>query len=204
MNAWVLERDKYMNEAEVKKLRKYAEDRALADLAKGRTRNVRVWAVVDFALGTGARVAEICNVKIKDLDLRKTEPKILIHGKGGKNRWVYISQSLRKHLLEYLAWKKKSVDEPIEPDDHLFLSERKTKFATRSLQSMFETAVRGAGLPKYSIHACRHSFGTYLYQKTKDLRMVQKQLGHASIATTQVYADVTPEMMSNGIQGLWE
>ncbi len=69
---------------------------------------------------------------------------------------------------------------------------------------MFETAVKGAGLPKYSIHACRHSFGTYLYQKTKNLRMVQKQLGHVNIATTQVYADVTPEEMSNGIQGLWE
>ena len=160
MNAWVLERDKYMNESEVKKLRKYLEDKALADLAKGRTRNVRVWAVIDFALGTGARVAEICNVKIKHLDLQKKEPKILIHGKGGKQRCVYISHSLRKHLLQYLDWKKNAADEPTGPDDHLFLSERGGKFATRSLQSMFETAIKGASLPKYSIHACRHSFGT--------------------------------------------
>ena len=86
MNAWVLEREKYMNESEVRKVRKYLEDKALADLAKGRTRNVRVWAVIDFALGTGARVAEISNVRIKDLDLQKKEPKILIHGKGGKQR----------------------------------------------------------------------------------------------------------------------
>jgi integrase/recombinase XerD len=162
------------------------------------------WVIIARRFTTGARVAEICNVKIKDLDLQKKEPKILIHGKGGKKRWVYISQSLRKHLLEYHVWKKKSVDEPVEPDDYLFQSERGGQFATRSLQSMFEIAVKGAGLPKYSIHACRHSFGTYLYQKTKDLRMVQKQLGHVSIATTQVYADVTPEEMSNGIQGLWE
>ncbi len=204
MNAWVLEREKYMNESEVRKLRKYLEDKALADLAKGRTRNVRVWAVIDFALGTGARVAEISNVKIGDMNLQRNEPKVLIHGKGGKQRLVYISQSLRKHLLEYLDWKKKSVDEPTGKDDYLFLSERGGKFATRSLQSMFETAVKGAGLPRYSIHACRHSFGTYLYQKTKNLRMVQKQLGHASIATTQVYADVPPEEMSNGVQGLWE
>jgi site-specific recombinase XerD len=204
MNAWVLERNKYMNESEVKKLRKYLEDRALADLAKGRTRNVRVWAVIDFALGTGARVAEICNVKIEDLDLQKKEPKILIHGKGKKQRWVYISQHLRKHLLEYLDWKKKSVDEPTGPDDYLFISERGDKFATRSLQSMFKSAVKGANLPTYSIHACRHSFGTYLYQNTKNLRMVQKQLGHSSVATTQVYADVTPEEMSSGMQNLWE
>jgi len=193
-----------MNEAEVRKLRKYLDDKALADLAKGRTRNVRVWAVIDFALGTGARVAEISNVRIEDLDLQKKEPKVLIHGKGGKQRFIYVSQSLRKHLLQYLDWKKKAVGEPIGRDDYLFLSERGGKFATRSLQSMFETAVKGAGLPKYSIHACRHSFGTYLYQKTKNLRMVQKQLGHVNIATTQVYADVTPEEMSNGIQGLWE
>ena len=204
MNAWVLERHKFMTEVEVRKLRKYLEDKALADMAKGRMRNVRVWAVVNFALGTGSRVAEISNVRIRDLDLQRNEPKVLIHGKGGKQRLVYISPALRKHLLEYLDWKKKAVDEPTGKEDYLFLSERGGKFATRSLQSMFETAVKGAGLPKYSIHACRHSFGTYLYQKTKNLRMVQKQLGHTSVSTTQVYADVTPEEMSNGVQGLWE
>jgi integrase/recombinase XerD len=193
-----------MNESEVRKLRKYLEDKSLADMAKGRTRNVRVWAVVNFALGTGSRVAEISNVRIRDLDLQRNEPKVLIHGKGGKQRLVYISPALRKHLLEYLDWKKKAVDEPTGKEDYLFLSERGGKFATRSLQSMFETAVKGAGLPKYSIHACRHSFGTYLYQKTKNLRMVQKQLGHTSVSTTQVYADVPAEEMSKGVQGLWE
>jgi site-specific recombinase XerD len=107
-------------------------------------------------------------------------------------------------LLKYLDWKKNSADETTGNEDYLFMSERGGKFATRSLQSMFETAVKGAGLRKYSIHACRHSFGTYLYQKTKNLRMVQKQLGHVNIATTTVYSDVTPEQMSNGVQGLWE
>ena len=70
---------------------------------------------------------------------------------------------------------------------------------------IFKTCLAAANLPPYySIHACRHSYGTYLYQKTKDLRMVQKQLGHASITTKTVYADVTIQDTLNGVNGLFE
>ncbi len=65
--------------------------------------------------------------------------------------------------------------------------------------------MKEAGLPDYySIHACRHSYGTYLYQKTKNLRLVQKQLGHSSITTTTVYADVPLEETLEAVNGIFE
>ena len=201
---WELTRDKYMSLDEVKRLRRSSEDQALADLAKGRTSAVRSWAVIDFALSTGVRVSEIVQVKIGDLSLSRSEPQLtVLSGKGGKPRVVTLPQELRKHLREFIAWKKR-VEEPTGPEDYLFVTERGGKFTTRALQLLFKRAAQRAGLPDYfSIHACRHTYGTYLYQKTKDLRLVQDQLGHSSPVVTQVYSHITPEDRVRSVNGLW-
>ena len=201
---WELTRDKYMSMDEVRRLRRSAEDRALADLAKGRTTAVRTWAVIDLALSTGLRVSEIAELKISDLNLNGPEPQLLVrNGKGGKPRTVTLPQDLRRHLREFLAWKKR-LKEKTGPEDHLFVSERGDRFTTRGLQYLFKQAAEKAGLPShFSIHACRHSYGTYLYQKTKDLRLVQDQLGHSSPIVTQVYSHITPEERVRSVNGLW-
>jgi integrase len=78
-------------------------------------------------------------------------------------------------------------------------------YTTRALQMMFKDAANRAQLPAhYSIHGLRHSWGTYLYQKTKNLRLVQKELRHRSPQTTAVYADVTPEERSEAVNGVWD
>jgi site-specific recombinase XerD len=201
---WELTRDKYMSMDEVRRLRRSAEDRALADLAKGRTTAVRTWAVIDLALSTGLRVSEIAEIKTSDLNLTGPEPQLLVrNGKGGKPRTVTLPQDLRRHLREFLAWKKR-LKEKTDPEDHLFVSERGDRFTTRGLQYLFKQAADKAGLPAhFSIHACRHSYGTYLYQKTKDLRLVQDQLGHSSPIVTQVYSHITPEDRVRSVNGLW-
>lgn len=97
------------------------------------------------------------------------------------------------------------MEEPTNPEDFVLISSHGQKFSTRGLQYAFKVAIREAGLPNYySIHACRHSYGTHLYQRTKDLRLVQKQLGHASITTTTVYADVTIEATVEAVNGLFK
>jgi len=74
-----------------------------------------------------------------------------------------------------------------------------------ALQKQFKKATRAAGLnPEYSIHATRHTFGTQLYERTKDLRMVQRQLGHSSIATTTIYAGVSKERTLEAMNGLYK
>jgi site-specific recombinase XerD len=201
---WELTRDKYMSMDEVRRLRRSSEDRALADLAKGRTGAVRSWAVVDLALSTGLRVSEIAEIKISDLTLNGPEPQLVVrNGKGGKPRTVTLPQDLRRHLREFIAWKKR-LKEPTGPENFLFVSERGEQFTTRGLQLLFKRAAEKAGLPShFSIHACRHSYGTYLYQKTKDLRLVQDQLGHSTPVVTQVYSHITPEERARSVNGLW-
>ena len=160
--------------------------------------------MVDVALSTGLRVSEIAEIKISDLTLNGPEPQLLVrNGKGGKPRTVTLPQDLKRHLREFIAWKKR-LKEPTGVEDCLFLTERGGKFTTRGLQLLFKRAAEKAGLPAhFSIHACRHSYGTYLYQKTKDLRLVQDQLGHSTPGVTQVYSHITPEERESSFNGLW-
>ncbi len=201
---WTLDRQKFLSEAEVKKLRRVVEDKALADLQKGRTTWPRFWMVIDLAIGAGLRVSEIANLKVDNLYLNSREPRIRVTGKGNRTRDVFISRDLMKHLSDYLEWKK-VMDESTNSSAYLLVSSHGKPYSTRTLQYAFKVSLKEAGLPHYySIHACRHSYGTYLYQKTKNLRLVQKQLGHSSITTTTVYADVPLEETLEAVNGLFE
>jgi site-specific recombinase XerD len=201
---WTLDRQKFLSEVEVKKLRRVVEDKALADLQKGRTTWPRFWMVVDLAVSAGLRVSEIAGLKVGNLYLNSREPRLQVTGKGQKTRDVFISRELMKHLSQYLKWKR-SLDEPLGDDDPLLMSSHGKAYSTRTLQYTFKVSLKEARLPKYySIHASRHAYGTHLYQKTKDLRLVQKQLGHSSITTTTVYADVTVEETLDAVNGLYE
>jgi site-specific recombinase XerD len=200
-----LERRKYMSEPEVRKLRRAVEDRAVADLAKGRTTWPRFWMVMDLATGTGMRVSEIGRLRIGHLFLGHQEPRIYVsRGKGGRSRDVFIAKALRKHLLDFISWKK-LVGEPVGSDDPLLLSSHRRPYGTRMLQYAFKCALAAAGLRlDYSVHACRHSYGTFLYQRTKNLRMVQRQLGHSAITTTTIYTDVPVDEIVQGVNGLFQ
>ncbi len=201
---WTLDREKFMSEEEVKKLRRVCEDKALADIQKGRTTWPRFWIAIDLAVNAGLRVSEITNLKVGNLYLNSKEPRLRVTGKGDKTRDVYISKVLFKHLTDYLKWKR-TLNEPTGDGEFLLLSSHGRKYSTRTLQYAFKRAAKITGLPEYySIHACRHSYGTYLYKKTKDLRLVQKLMGHSDISTTTIYSDVTVDAALEGVNGLYE
>ena len=188
---WVIDRTKYMTEQEVELLRSTVEAKARADLEWGRTTWPRFWMAVDLAISAGMRVSEIAALRIENLYLSDHEPRLRVTGKGKKTRDVFISKDLLLHIAEYLKWKR-LVNESTTPAECLLVSSHRKPYCTRTLQYAFKMCARSAGLPDYySIHACRHSYGTILYQRTKNLRLVQKQLGHSSITTTTVYADVS-------------
>jgi len=201
---WTLDRQKFLSESEVKKLRRVIEDKSLADLQKGRTTWPRFWMTIDLAVSAGLRVSEIANLRVDNLYLNSKEPRIRVTGKGNRTRDVFISRDLMKHLSSFLEWKR-TMNEPIDKDDFLLMSSHGKSYSTRALQYAFKVSIKESGLPSYySIHSLRHSYGTYLYQKTKDLRLVQKQLGHSSIATTTIYSDVTMEETVEAVNGLFE
>lgn len=201
---WTLDREKFLSETEVRKLRRTVEDKALADLQKGRTTWPRFWMVIDLGASAGLRVSEIANLKIADLYLNSREPRLRVTGKGNRTRDVFISRDLLKHLTGFLEWKR-NMEESLDNSNFLLVSSHGKAYSTRALQYAFKVSLTEAGLPHYySIHSLRHSYGTYLYQRTKDLRLVQKQLGHSSIATTTIYADVTVEQTLEAVNGLFE
>ncbi len=114
-----------------------------------------------------------------------------------------IGDKLKKHLKDYLAWKR-SQGEPMNPDSSLFISERSALMTLSAIQKRFKRWTQLAGLDeRYSIHSARHSYATALYRSTKDLRMVQKQLGHSNCRITEVYADVLREDIEKAVNALY-
>ena len=205
----MLDRTKYMSRDEITKLRTYCEAMSLRDLARGRERYIRSWAIVDTLTSCGIRASECRFLKLSDLNLGKKEPLLRVNGKGSngrgpKVRYVNVPTGLRKHFVEFIAWKK-LVGDDMDEDAYLFPSSKQGQpFTLGGLQMRFKSLAREAGLPKHhSLHSCRHSYGTYLFQKTKNLRLVQKELGHSNVATTTIYADVTAEEAAQEVNGLW-
>ncbi len=175
-------------------------------MAKGHKVAVRDYFIVDLALSAGLRVADIADLKCKDIFLRDGFCALLVrNGKGGKKRLVRFNRAFKRHYNEYILWKQ-AVGEPVGLGDPLLLSSNTGgHMTTRALEKAFKrTAVR-ADLPShYSIHCLRHTYACELYRASGyNLRLVQKQLGHAHVATTQVYADVVEPDMQRALQRLY-
>ncbi len=195
----VIDRDKYMDATEAKQLRTVTEAKAIVDFKKGRVGGVLAWMVVDLMLSTGLRVSEAALLKIQDVDLKRGLLKVTrLKRKKKTKESLATGKDLIEHLREYIAW----TDMAKGP---LFVGGR-GPLTSRGLQQIWKAAVKRAGLPKeLAIHSARHTLAVHLLKKTSNLRQVQKQLGHASPATTaNMYADITFEDMQNGLNGLYQ
>jgi integrase/recombinase XerD len=168
---------------------------------------VRDYLLVALDLSTGLRVSEIAALRCGDLFLGCGMSSLIVRkGKGGKPRTVVLNREIRNHLLRYLRWKK-DAGEPVTPEAPLLLSPRTGQaMTTRAIQKAFKRCATLAGLsPHYSIHSLRHTYACHLYKASKwNLRLVQKQLGHSSIATTQVYADVMEPDLRPALERLYK
>lgn len=192
-----IDRTKFMNLKEVKILRESAEARCVLDLRKGRRQGVLTWALVDLALSTGLRVAELAAIKVSDIDFKRKLIKVVrLKRKVKKPESLAINNELAVHLEEYLEGRTKG---------NLFIGKRGS-LKRQALQIIWKRAIERAGLPKeLSIHCARHTLATHLLKKTGNLRQVQKQLGHASPATTaNFYSDIAFEDMQDGLNGIYE
>ncbi|MCS7216874.1 MAG: tyrosine-type recombinase/integrase [Candidatus Bipolaricaulota bacterium] len=194
----------FMTPEQVRRLKAVARRAAAEALKKGRKTAVRDWAILHVALDAGLRVSEIVNLRVGDLLLEPGHAALIVRrGKGGKTRSVHIGEPLRQHLAEFLAWKR-TVGEPTSPEAFLFLSPRGGPLTRQAVWLMFKRYARWAGLPAHlTVHSCRHTYASLLYRASRyNLRLVQKQLGHASIRTTQVYADVLAYDALEAVNGL--
>lgn len=166
----------------------YRELERLLAAPKGDSlRAARDRAILEVLFSTGLRVSEICNLP-RRIDLERGE--LSVRGKGEKIRVVFLSDRAKKALKDYL---KKRTD----PDEALFISIAKSgktleRIIPRTIQRLVDHYAKRAGIPKrVHPHELRHSFATDLLMNGADLRSVQELLGHANIATTQVYTHLT-------------
>jgi len=203
---WVLDPGKFLSREEVNRLLETARKKAAAAITRGNKVAVRDYFIVDLALSTGLRVAEIADLKCKDIFLRERFNALLVrNGKGGKKRLVRFNGAFKQHYNEYILWKQ-TVGEPIGLGDPLFLSSNTgAHLTTRALEKAFKRTAARVGLPShYSIHCLRHTYACELYRASGyNLRLVQKQLGHAHIGTTQVYADVMEPDAQRALERLY-
>lgn len=202
-SGYSITRDKFLSSDEVKVLLKTCEERAIVDLQKGRSTWVKRSFLVHLALFTGLRVSEIANLRVGDLFLKGVSDMYLIvhHGKGDKKRTVYIDRNTVKIIRKYVDYKKKVEKSSTEASAPLLAIKNNKifkKYSTTGLYLSFKKAILTAGLPShYSIHSARHTYATILLAKSNNLRFVQKQLGHASLNMTALYADILPELSQN-------
>jgi len=147
-------------------------------------------AILELFFSTGLRISELTSLSIDDVDLTRDE--FSVRGKGDKIRVVFLSDTARKCIQAYLKQRK-------DLDDALFIRYgRKAndggelRLSPRAVQRLLKKYATKAGITrKVTPHVLRHSFATNLLQNGADLRSVQALLGHANIATTQVYTHVT-------------
>jgi site-specific recombinase XerD len=145
--------------------------------------------IVSLSYGAGLRISETQNLKISDIDI--AEKTIFIKdAKGKKDRITVLPEKIIADLSKTLIYQK--------PNDVLFESERGGKLSTRTLEKIFENALKKSGCNKSAtFHSLRHSFATHLLENGTDIRYVQELLGHANIRTTQIYTHVTNPSIKN-------
>ncbi|MGB2982515.1 MAG: tyrosine-type recombinase/integrase [Candidatus Bipolaricaulia bacterium] len=194
----------FLTPDQVADLKEHCRRRALAGLTDGRERPIRDWAILHVALDSGLRVSEICALEIRDVILDDHHASLIVRsGKGDKKRGVRVGSALRDHLSVFITWKEQA-EESTASRAPLFVSSRGGSLTRTAVYRIFRNNAASVGIPKrFSIHSCRHTYASMLYRASKyNLRLVQKQLGHRSIQTTQIYADVLSEDAAIAVESL--
>ena len=158
-------------------------------------KNLRDKAILELFFSTGLRLSELCSLN-RDLDLKKDE--FSIRGKGSKVRVVFLSDSAKEAIKKYL-------DKRTDMDEALFirlkikdlgLKGNELRLMPRSIERLVKHYAIKAGISKkVTPHVIRHCFATDLLGNGADIRSVQMMLGHANIATTQIYTHVTDKQL---------
>jgi site-specific recombinase XerD len=201
---WLVTPDKFLAPDEVAALRASLEANRQEGLSTGDRLAVRNSVMVEVLLGTGLRVSELCALKVADVYLQSGRADVLVRrGKGGKSRLVAISERLAVYLQKYVASVVASAEQLL-CSAPLFASERGGHLTRSGAHRVWKAALACAGLPtRWGVHATRHSYAVEVYRQTRDLRLTQKLLGHANVATTTVYANLLDDDVRRGVERVW-
>ena len=172
-------------------------DASTADkqMAMQRALALRDHAVLELAYGAGLRVAEIASIDLAGLDLRNRVARVW--GKRSKQRETLFGEPCREALAIYLNAARPLLAGGIRTRAAVFLNSRGGRLTTRGIELSLKKWARAEGLPEdIHPHTLRHSFATHMLDGGADLRLVQEMLGHASVATTEIYTHVSQAQMA--------
>jgi integrase/recombinase XerC len=154
---------------------------------------LRDHALLELLYATGVRVSELCGLDVDDVDLDRRVVRVL--GKGGKERTVPFGVPAERATKEWLEHGRPALAKPGSPPA-LLLGARGGRFQPASVRRIVHGALSAIpDAPVMGPHGFRHSAATHLLEGGADLRSVQELLGHATLATTQLYTHVTVERL---------
>lgn len=166
----------------------------------GNTREniLRDIAIVETFFATGARVYEVANIELRNINLESGV--ICFMGKGGKERIIQIAEkSVLNILRRYYNENQKS----IQKCGYFFVNQRGSRYTEQSIREMLKKNTKQAGIKRnITPHMFRHSFATYLIEEGVDVSCVQQILGHSSIRTTQIYIHLAAQKQADILKKL--
>jgi integrase/recombinase XerD len=164
--------------------------RLLAQPSSGREKDVRYKAMLELMYASGLRVSELLSLTIDNIDFG--EGLLTVFGKGRKERLIPFGSSAQRALETYLILRNKRFRE----QPALFVSKLGKPLSRVEFFRQLKKYALNAGITKHiSPHSLRHSFATDVLRGGADVRVVQEMLGHANIATTQIYTHVETDQM---------
>lgn len=153
----------------------------------GKFEYTRDAALLDLLISTGIRIGEAAGITLNDIII--SERTLLIHGKGRKQRLIYISSPITWNRIVTLTKERKH-----STCNNLFVNRYDQPISIHGIEYIYKKYLKKANISTHSTpHYLRHTFATNLLANGADLRSVQEILGHASVATTQIYTEVTTQ-----------
>lgn len=174
---------------------KYSEFEALVDVCDETNLGIRNRALVELLFATGARIGELINIKLQDINFSNKEIKL--KGKGNKERIcffnsyseIYINKYINTSRLELLNGKT---------SDRLFINHIGGNLTDRGVRDILDKMIKRASInTKITPHSFRHTFATMLLNEGCDLKSVQELLGHVNLSTTSIYTHLTNDRIKD-------
>jgi len=152
--------------------------------------------MIHLLLNTGLRLSEMTNLKWNEIDLMTGQVKV-VEGKGLKDRILWLDEETLTILGK---WKQRQFKE-WGKSDLVFTTRTLRQLDGKAVRSMIKTYSDKAGIKKHiTTHSLRHTFASDLLRDTKNIRIVQKALGHADISSTQIYTHIVDEELEEALK----
>lgn len=184
----------------VKRLPKYLNLEESVNLLKsvdGKKNVARDYAILVLFMNCGMRLSELVGINVSSIH----GDTLTVIGKGNKERTVYLNQACQDAIAAYIVERSKM--NVIKDPKALFISERKVRISTKTVQYLVKKYIKASGLDpdKYSPHKLRHTAATLMYKYGHvDIRALQAILGHESIATTEIYTHIDEDQLRNAVK----